>query len=263
MENNMKKTCSRCKVEKLLIHFGRKGIGYRSICKDCRKLEYLENREEILMKAKKRYDENGEEVCRRVRNYRIKNLEKVTKREKEYREKNIDNVRKRKREYYRENKDNILSYQAKRNAQSKQKEKKKQYDKNRRKDLKVKERTNFLCRERKKKDPAFKLMTSVVGRINTFFRENKFSKNGKIWKILPYTPKQLREHIENQFDENMSWENHGTYWHVDHIIPQSALKYNSLEHPNFQKCWALENLRPLEATANLRKGKKLIPMNNR
>ena len=62
------------------------------------------------------------------------------------------------------------------------------------------------------------------------------------------------EYREKQFDENMNWDNYGTYWQIDHILPQAAVPYDSLEHPNFQKCWALENLRPLEASENLSKG---------
>ena len=42
-------------------------------------------------------------------------------------------------------------------------------------------------------------------------------------------------------------------WIIDHVIPQAALSYDSLVHPNFQKCWALENLRPLESYENLSK----------
>jgi uncharacterized Fe-S center protein len=48
-------------------------------------------------------------------------------------------------------------------------------------------------------------------------------------------------------------------WNIDHIIPQSSLPYNSMEEENFQKCWALENLRPMEAFANIKKGKKIEP----
>jgi hypothetical protein len=59
----------------------------------------------------------------------------------------------------------------------------------------------------------------------------------------------------------MNWDNHGKYcldvwddnnsntwtWQIDHIIPQSQLVYDSMAHPNFLKCWALSNLRPLSA----------------
>jgi len=70
-----------------------------------------------------------------------------------------------------------------------------------------------------------------------------------------YDVDQLLDHIESQFDENMTWDNWGRgtdqyYWQIDHIIPRSDLIYDSLQHPNFIKCWSLENLRPLEATEN-------------
>ena len=77
-------------------------------------------------------------------------------------------------------------------------------------------------------------------------------------KHLPYTPQELREHLETQFDDKMSWDNYGTYWHVDHIFPQSKMPYDSFEHPNFQKAWALSNLQPLEAIENIKKGAKIL-----
>ena len=76
-------------------------------------------------------------------------------------------------------------------------------------------------------------------------------KDYKTFQMLPYSTQDLKEHIENQFDEKMNWDNYGDYWHIDHIIPQAALPYKSLEDENFQKCWALENLRPLERIENL------------
>jgi 5-methylcytosine-specific restriction endonuclease McrA len=79
------------------------------------------------------------------------------------------------------------------------------------------------------------------------------SKGGKTFENLPYTPKMLKEHLESQFDENMSWDNYGTYWHIDHIIPQAMTPYDTIKHENFQKAWALENLQPLEARENMSK----------
>ena len=80
---------------------------------------------------------------------------------------------------------------------------------------------------------------------------------------MPYTQQQLREHLEKQFEPWMNWDNHGRAnsnkktWQIDHVIPQSLLTYDSMEHPNFQKCWALENLRPLDAIENLKKSDKI------
>lgn len=62
----------------------------------------------------------------------------------------------------------------------------------------------------------------------------------------------------------MSWDNWGQAtadertWNIDHIYPHSKLPYDSMEHPNFKKCWALENLRPLCAIENIKKKDKVL-----
>ena|ERR1700743_1948463 len=81
---------------------------------------------------------------------------------------------------------------------------------------------------------------------------SKFSHS--ILQFLPYSIEELKIHIENHFDENMSWENYGIYWEIDHIIPQSILPYDSMRHENFKKCWALKNLRPYKISLNRSEG---------
>jgi len=46
-------------------------------------------------------------------------------------------------------------------------------------------------------------------------------------------------------------------WNIDHVIPQGATIYESMKDPNFKKCWALENLRPLDAIENIKKSNKI------
>lgn len=89
-------------------------------------------------------------------------------------------------------------------------------------------------------------------------------------KYIPYSIEDLKIHIEKQFESWMTWDNHGRYdreswndndsntwtWQFDHIIPQSLLPYTNMEDENFQKCWALENLRPLSAKQNLIDGNR-------
>ena len=38
--------------------------------------------------------------------------------------------------------------------------------------------------------------------------------------------------LEKQFDDKMSWDNHGTYWEIDHIKPLS--KGGSFHYTNTQ-----------------------------
>jgi hypothetical protein len=57
----------------------------------------------------------------------------------------------------------------------------------------------------------------------------------------------LRIHLETQFKPGMSWENYGTEWHVDHIMPLAAAECEEhlirLNHfSNLQPLWAKENM---------------------
>lgn len=118
------------------------------------------------------------------------------------------------------------------------------------------EYNNDYERSRKASDPAFKLKRNCSRLINHAL---KGLKNGRsILNYLPYTMDELKVHLEKQFDDKMSWTNYGIYWHIDHIYPQSLLPYNSMSDENFKRCWALKNLRPLEAIENMKKSNKLV-----
>ena len=79
----------------------------------------------------------------------------------------------------------------------------------------------------------------------------KNKKNEQHWEdLVPYNLQQLKEHLESQFDENMTWDNYGEYWEIDHIIPQGLFNITNYTDREFQICWSLLNLRPLEWKAN-------------
>ena len=105
--------------------------------------------------------------------------------------------------------------------------------------------------DRRKTDPIYRLRVDFPTIIRRAMTKKYY--NDSVWNYLPYTPIELKEHLEKQFDGKMTWENCGTYWHIDHIIPQAMFHYDSETHPDFQKCWALTNLRPLNAHLNMRK----------
>lgn len=99
-------------------------------------------------------------------------------------------------------------------------------------------------------------------RLNNRLRKNisrtivEGSKNGRHWETLVgYSIDKLMRHLEKQFDGEMSWENYGIVWHIDHIVPLSALNFEKPEDRDFKIAWGLKNLRPLMASDNLRKGK--------
>lgn len=85
----------------------------------------------------------------------------------------------------------------------------------------------------------------------------KAFKNGFSWRTLVgYSTDALMTHLEKKFKSGMTWENYGTVWHIDHIIPKSFFKYEDYDDV-FRECWGLQNLQPLFAEENLKKSNKV------
>jgi hypothetical protein len=61
--------------------------------------------------------------------------------------------------------------------------------------------------------------------------------------------------IESNFDENMNWENHGIYWHFDHIKPCSS--YDLTKDSEIYECYNWSNYRPFQKTENIHKSDKI------
>lgn len=105
---------------------------------------------------------------------------------------------------------------------------------------------------RKKIDPVFKLRRTTKNRIYCFLKTKNFTKRNRTFDIIGCSPEFLKEHIENQFTEGMSWELLGQRIHIDHIIPLSSA---NTEEEIYKLCY-YTNLQPLWAEDNLKKGSK-------
>lgn len=86
------------------------------------------------------------------------------------------------------------------------------------------------------------------------------NKNNRHWEdLVGYTLQDLMIHLENLFEEEMSWDNYGRKgWSIDHKIPISFFQFNSYNDWEFKYCWSLNNLQPLWHKENLRKHNKII-----
>lgn len=76
--------------------------------------------------------------------------------------------------------------------------------------------------------------------------------------LVGYTLQDLINHLQSKLTPDMTWDNYGSLWQVDHITPKSWFKYDVAEHPEFKKCWSLENLQPKLAIDNIKKGNRFI-----
>jgi len=182
----------------------------------------------------KRYKiENRDKLLERRREvYRLKNLnlskvkviitdeEKIIKKQlkdKRYREKYPDKIKLKKQEYYQKNKDKINS--------------------------------NYLIKL--KSSPQMKISHSIRTRMYQALK-GKIKPNSSI-KSLGCSIEYFIEFIEGKFIEDMTWDNHGSYWHLDHIKPLCLFNLeNELE---FSEACHFSNYQPLKCLENLIKNK--------
>lgn len=113
--------------------------------------------------------------------------------------------------------------------------------------------SNEYFRERRKRDPLFKMAAYARNMLRRVLRATGEVKKGSTRDILGYGGDELKVHIESLFQTGMTWENYGE-WHIDHKIPVSILALFGVSDPAFIN--ALSNLQPMWATDNLKKGNR-------
>ena len=112
-------------------------------------------------------------------------------------------------------------------------------------------------RNRKARDPLYKLISNFRTAIYQVLKESNVEKNKHYFDILQYTPEQLISHLENKFTDKMSWDNYGD-WHVDHKLPITHYNIQEMGDSEFMKCWSLDNLQPMWGVDNIKKSNKLF-----
>lgn len=190
-----------------------------------RKEKYAQNKEKILAKSKAYYEANKEKKAESVKKWQENNPEKVKLASDKWRTSNKKKCCELTTKWKKENPEKV------------RKAKKTQY-------------------ERYKNDPAFVISGSISNALRYSLGKG-IKANKKLEEMVDFTVAQLKKHLEKQFRSGMSWENYGSFWHIDHKIPIKAFNFTSPDHIDFKRCWALENLQPLEAVKNMSKGARL------
>ena len=102
-------------------------------------------------------------------------------------------------------------------------------------------------KNKRKNNKLFKFKDNVRLMVRNSFSRTKTYKNTSTYKILGCNYDYLKEYIENQFTDNMSWDNFDKI-HIDHKIPIAAASTEfeviALNHyTNLQPLWAEDNIR--------------------
>lgn len=207
--------------------------------KDYQKKWNKENKERRNEQNKKWRKENKEKNREMYKRYRKNNLKKIKEKDKKYREKNKERCIRKNLEWQKNN------YERYRENQRKWYEKNKEY---------INEWQKKYLVKKRKANSKFKLDCNMAIAICGALKGRK---HGRKWETLVgYNGQDLFHHLEKQFDNKMTWQNYGSYWHIDHIVPKSWFPYQTAEEQAFKDCWGLANLQPLEAIANCSKNNR-------
>lgn len=102
-------------------------------------------------------------------------------------------------------------------------------------------------------DPLFRLQMQLRSRTKLAVKNE--IKSGSSVRDLGCSIEKFKAYIERQFTGEMSWDNHGRLWHLDHIIPLSAADLTVREQ--FLLVAHYNNYQPLLITENLAKHDRL------
>lgn len=242
--------CSRCHSTKLLETYfskNRKGEYYKT-CNSCRtghNKYNQENKETIKTKKQVYVHKNKKYIQNWKQEYYRQNQQKIKVQQKERYEKNKENIQEQAKLYYEQNKE-------------RHREKRKEWRENNKDKIKL--RHSEYCKAKRHHcehntaksvcrvcSPYGNLKQAVSARIRHALKAKKSKRS---LEYLGCDIPMFRTHLEEQFKENMMWENYGE-WEIDHIIPvlykQDGIDPSieevskRLHYTNCQPMWKREN----------------------
>lgn len=223
------KTCTKCNVQKPITEFGNdksKSDGKQPSCKNCKsqtdKAYKSTNRDKVKENDKRYYEQNSEAIKARVKQWYQANKEHHLARSKLWRKNNYDKWVSGKKRWLEANKDKMKKY------------------------------INDYIKEKYQNDMQYRIKSICASRIRSLVRND-----ASTFDLIGCNYDFFHDWIEYQFDENMTWENIGQYWHFDHVVPCSS--YDLSNKDELEECFHWSNMRPLEAQQNLKKHDKVLP----
>lgn len=119
----------------------------------------------------------------------------------------------------------------------------------------IRDEINRRRRERYATNPSFRLRIVLAQRINGVFRGNgNKAESTECLTGIPF--KRFQEWIEYQLKDDMTWDNYGDEWEIDHVIPISSFDLTDLDQQ--KECFNWKNQAPLYITENRSKKDKII-----
>jgi hypothetical protein len=249
------KTCSVCHVPKDLdddfYNSRTSKDGKASRCKQCDGKKRKKHHEDNLEQEKKTddayHERNKERIAARMAAYGAKwyaeNKEKKNAQSEAWRLTHPEECNQYAREWRKNNPDKSAEYGQRYYSRNKS-----LIAKRRRDNI---QRIRDYKKRRAENDPEFKLYNLLSNRMRSAINRSTGSKSHTTFILIGCTPAFLRTYLESQFKRGMSWENYGSSWEIDHIIPCD--KWNLLDPEEQLRCFHFSNLQPLTRKKNRQK----------
>lgn len=236
------KVCTKCGQEKDLSLFvvkSKSPDGHAGECKECHNIrnraKYWEDpitSREINRNAMHRaYERNPNKFKEKSKAFSKNNPAKAKESRKKSDAKHKDKRRASKKDYVNRNRD-----------------KKKKWDETYKK--KHKEELNRKGVIRRNSSAHNKLKHNLRNRVRVVLKGIK--RGGRLPWLIGCSVDALKSHIESLFTIGMTWENYGSYWHIDHIRPLESFDLVDVEQQKMAFNWS--NMQPLTAFDNISKG---------
>ena len=117
--------------------------------------------------------------------------------------------------------------------------------------VEIKDRVKKSHYKRISEDINYKLLVRCRTRIYQALKG--YVKSKRTVSLIGCPVEYLKHHLEEQFQEGMSWDNYGK-WHVDHIRPCASFNFSNESEQ--LECFNYTNLQPLWAEDNMKKHDK-------
>ena len=104
-------------------------------------------------------------------------------------------------------------------------------------------------------DLNFKLVCNLRSRTSSAFRSKNIRKLNKTFDLLGCSHSFFKNWIIHQLYDNMSVENYGSVWQIDHCL--AIASFNLLDENETKKCFNWNIFRPMYVNDNIIKRDKI------
>jgi hypothetical protein len=116
----------------------------------------------------------------------------------------------------------------------------------------VKTSKNEWCKNQHNTNPSYRIKKSLAARLRTVMKKDTHTMN-----YIGCNIQYLREWFEYNFKSGMNWDNYGTYWSIDHVIPVST--FDLTKEDEKYRCWNWSNMVPMTVSSNSSKRNNIDP----